>query len=231
VKPIAVIFTLPQRDLAVISAALSRGTVKVEVMIAEGRGVLASGTLQTIDNQIDMTTGTIKLKAVFPNQDQKLWPGQFVSTRVVVDTLVDASVVPTTAIRRGPSGTFVYGVGPDDRAVVRPVNVLMQDETRAVVGPGLEIGARVVTVGFAQLADKRPVQVVAGDQTVKPAAGAPGAATSETGPGPQVRAAEPGGHAPATPARKKDATREAAVSVSAPSSPDRSPPRCWPWRC
>jgi multidrug efflux system membrane fusion protein len=213
VKPIAVIFTLPQRDLAVISAALARGSVKVEVMIAEGRGVLASGTLQTIDNQIDMTTGTIKLKAVFPNQDQKLWPGQFVSTRVVVDTLVDASVVPTTAIRRGPSGTFVYGVGPDDRAVVRPVNVLMQDETRAVVGPGLEIGARVVTVGFAQLADKKPVQVVAGDQTVKPAAGAPpegGHKRDGSGSGKHERRNREDKGTGDTPARKKDATREAA---------------------
>jgi membrane fusion protein, multidrug efflux system len=173
VRPIAVIFTLPQRDLSVVSAALVHGSVKVEVLGADGGGVLAAGTLQTIDNQIDMTTGTIKLKAVFPNEDQKLWPGQFVSTRVVVDTLVDASVVPTTAIRRGPNGTFVYAVELDDRARVRPVNVLLQDETRAVIGKGIEIGARVVTVGFAQLADNRPVRIVAGDQTVKPAAPIP----------------------------------------------------------
>src|SRR5262249_24908547 len=86
VRPLAVIFTLPQRDLPAVSTALVRGKVKVEVLSAEGRGVMAGGTLQTIDNQIDMTTGTIKLKAVFPNEDQKLWPGQFVSTRVVVDT-------------------------------------------------------------------------------------------------------------------------------------------------
>jgi len=168
VRPIAVIFTLPQRDLPVVTAALARGGVKVEVMDAGGRGVLSSGTLQTTDNQIDMTTGTIKLKAVFPNDDQKLWPGQFVSTRVVVDILVDASVVPATAIRRGPSGTFVYAVGPDDRASVRPVNVVLQDETRAVIGKGVEIGAQVVTVGFAQLADNKPVRIVSADQPAQP---------------------------------------------------------------
>jgi multidrug efflux system membrane fusion protein len=211
VRPIAVIFTLPQRDLAVVSAALVRGGVKVEVLIAEGRAVLASGTLQTIDNQIDMTTGTIKLKAVFPNQDQKLWPGQFVSTRVVVDTLVDASVVPTTAIRRGPSGTFVYGVGPDDRAVVRPVSVLMQDEARAVIGKGVEIGSRVVTVGFAQLADKKAVRIVAGDQAVKPAATAPPeGAQKRDGSGKRERRQREDKGTTDAPVRKIDGTREAA---------------------
>jgi multidrug efflux system membrane fusion protein len=126
--------------------------------------VAASGTLQTIDNQIDMTTGTIKLKAVFENADQKLWPGQFVSTRVVIDTLTDARVVPAVAVRRGPNGTFVYVVGSDEKAAVRPVTVLLQDETRAVIGQEVEFGTRIVTVGFAQLADNKPVRIVAGDQ-------------------------------------------------------------------
>jgi multidrug efflux system membrane fusion protein len=167
VRPVGVIFTLPQRDLPVVSAALARGAVKVEVIGAAGRG--ATGTLQTIDNQIDVTTGTIKLKAVFANDDQKLWPGQFVSTRVVVDTLVDAHVVPTTAIRRGPNGTFVYVIGEDERAMVRPVNVVLQDELRAVIA-GVEIGSEVVTVGFAQLADNKPVKIVDGGQPAPSAA-------------------------------------------------------------
>jgi multidrug efflux system membrane fusion protein len=211
VRPIAVIFTLPQRDLAVVSTALARGNVKVEVLGADGAGVLAAGTLQTIDNQIDMTTGTIKLKAVFPNEDQKLWPGQFVSTRVVVDTLVDASVVPATAIRRGPNGTFVYAVGPDDLAVVRPVNVLLQDETHAVIARGLEIGSRVVTVGFAQLADNKPVRVVAGDQAVKPASStAPEGARKREGSGGHERRRRDDKGTFDTPARQKGGTREAA---------------------
>jgi multidrug efflux system membrane fusion protein len=164
VRPIAVIFTLPQRDLPVVSTALTRGNVKVEVLGAEGRDVVASGTLQTIDNQIDMTTGTIKLKAVFANEDQKLWPGQFVGTRVVIDTYTDARVVPAMAVRRGPNGTFVYVVGSDERASVRPVTVLLQDETRVVLGPEVEFGTQIVTVGFAQLADNKPVRIVAGDR-------------------------------------------------------------------
>src|SRR5262249_31998639 len=150
VRPIAVVFTLPQRDLSVVSTALGRGSVNVEVLSAEGRGVMSAGTLQTIDNQIDTTTGTIKLKAVVPNEDQKLWPGQCVSARVVVDTLADARVLPTAAIRRGPNGTFVYVAGSDAKAYVRPVRVLLQDETRAVVGEEVEFGTQVVTVGFAQ---------------------------------------------------------------------------------
>jgi membrane fusion protein, multidrug efflux system len=159
VTPIANVFTLPQRDLAIISKALSRGNVRVEALGDANNGVLARGTLQTIDNQIDITTGTIKLKAVFPNEDLQLWPGQFVSTRVVVDTLVDAKVLPASAIRRGPNGTFVYTVGPDSRASVQAVSVLLQDEARAVIGSGVEVGERVVTVGFAQLADGKRIQI------------------------------------------------------------------------
>jgi multidrug efflux system membrane fusion protein len=218
VRPIAVIFTLPQRDLPAVSAALLRGSVKVEVLSAEGRGVMAGGTLQTIDNQIDMTTGTIKLKAVFPNEDQQLWPGQFVSTRVVVNTLTDARVVPTAAIRRGPNGTFVYVVGPDEKASVRPVTVVLQDDARAVIGQEVEIGAHVVTVGFAQLADNKPVRVVAGNQpaasslttssTSQPAPKREPAGKRNGPPAKERRRREDKG-ASDTPARQTGGTREA----------------------
>jgi multidrug efflux system membrane fusion protein len=169
VRPIAVVFTLPQRDLPVVSAALARGSVRVEVL-ENGRSVVAVGTLQTLDNQIDVTTGTIKLKAVFANADDRLWPGQFVSTRVVVDRFLDAKVVPARAIRRGPSGTFVYAVGEDSRAAVQTVEVLLQDEARAVIGRGINVGSLVVTVGFAELADKKPVRIVAGEEPATPSA-------------------------------------------------------------
>jgi multidrug efflux system membrane fusion protein len=173
-QPIAVVFTLPQRDLTVVTAALARGPVRVEAMEQEGRGVLSRGTLQTIDNQIDVSTGTIKLKATFPNADLQLWPGQFISTRVVVDNLVDANVVPTPAVRRGPSGTFVYLVGPDQTVEVRPVKVVMQDEVRAVIGEGVEAGQRVVTVGFAQLANGKSV-TIQDSADAAPSAGGPAA--------------------------------------------------------
>jgi multidrug efflux system membrane fusion protein len=167
VRPISVVFTLPQRDLPVIAAALARGSVVVEVLDGD-HGVLAAGTLQTVDNQIDVTTGTIKLKAEFANADDKLWPGQFVSARVFVDKFVDATTVPATALRRGPAGTFVYVVDEDALAAVRPVEVLLEGETQAVIGKGVEAGSLVVTVGFAQLADKRPVHIVAGEPPAQP---------------------------------------------------------------
>jgi multidrug efflux system membrane fusion protein len=180
ITPISMLFTLPQRDLPVVASALARGNVAVEVMESEGGVVLARGTLQTIDNQIDLTTGTVKLKAEFPNLDQKLWPGQFATARVVVDTLVDAKVVPATAIRRGPSGTFVYVVGPDNLAVVQPVKVVLQDEARAVIAEGAEVGSRVVTVGFAQLSHRKPVQIVGGEEPAKlPGGGQDGARVGE----------------------------------------------------
>ncbi|MDX2203672.1 MAG: efflux RND transporter periplasmic adaptor subunit [Hyphomicrobiaceae bacterium] len=159
--PIAVVFTLPQRDLPVVNAALARGTVPVEVLEAGGKGVLAAGQLQTIDNQIDTTTGTIKLKAVLPNDTRVLWPGQFVSARVVVDTLKGVTVVPTPAVRRGPIGTFVYAVG-EGKAVLRSIEVVSQDETRAVVKGAIAPGDSVVTVGFAQLSDGRAVRISGG---------------------------------------------------------------------
>lgn len=158
-KPIAVLFTLPQRDLEVTTAALARGPVKVEIPDASRAGVIASGTLLSIDNQIDLSTGTIKLKATFPNDDLKLWPGQFVSIRVVVDMLVDAKVVPASAIRRGTAGNFVYVVGADRKAVVQPVDVVLQDEDVAVVSKGVDFAQSVVTQGFARLTDGKQVEV------------------------------------------------------------------------
>jgi multidrug efflux system membrane fusion protein len=207
IKPIAVLFTLPQRDLPAVSAALQRGGAKVEVLEAAGRSVSARGTLQTID----VTTGTIKLKAIFPNDDEKLWPGQFVSTRVEVDTIANAKVVPTPAIRRGPSGTYVYVIGPDNQAKVRTVTVIAEDEARAVIGSEVEAGERVVTVGFAQLTDGKPVAVSGADPTAGPVgAAAPGSERKGRGGGGKDRRqrAENGSTAPSgTPKGTKEAAQ------------------------
>lgn len=159
VMPIGVLFTLPQRDLDSTVTALARGAVAVEIPGPDGASLLARGTLQSIDNQIDVTTGTIKLKATFPNTDRKLWPGQFVSVRVVVETLADAKVVPASAIRRGISGNFVYVVGDDRKAVVKPVKIVLQNENIAVVGDGVDVDQQVVTEGFGRLTDGKPVVV------------------------------------------------------------------------
>ena len=91
--------------------------------------MLDTGELQVIDNQVDQTTGTIRLKADFPNKDLQLWPGQFVNVRLLLETLEQVVVVPTSAVQRGPEGTFVYVVGADNKVAVRPVTVAQQDET------------------------------------------------------------------------------------------------------
>ena len=106
-----------------------------------------------IDNQVDQTTGTVKLKAEFPNTNLQLWPGQFVNVRVLMDTLRQVVVVPTAAIQRGPNGTFVYVISDDSTVTVRPVMLAQQDDVQSVVGDGLQAGERVVTTGFARLTE------------------------------------------------------------------------------
>ncbi|MCZ8186871.1 MAG: efflux RND transporter periplasmic adaptor subunit [Beijerinckiaceae bacterium] len=160
VQPIAVVFTLPQRDLAVVPAALARGPVPVDVIDADGRSVIATGKLDVVDNQVDITTGTIRLKASFANEDARLWPGQFVSVRVRVGALAGARTVPTPALRRGPAGPFVYVIGEGEKVSARPVVTGPQDEERVVITRGLEPGERVVTAGFPRLSEGREVTVL-----------------------------------------------------------------------
>ena len=112
-----------------------------------------------IDNQVDQTTGTVKLKAEFPNADLQLWPGQFVNVRVLIDTLRQVVVVPTAAMQRGPNGAFVYVVKDDNTVTVRRVTMAQQDDVRAVVASGLQVGERVVTTGFARLTEGTQVTV------------------------------------------------------------------------
>lgn len=159
VKPISVVFTLPQRDFPIVSEAMRRGPTPVSVLDADGRGTIARGQLEVIDNQMDSTTGTFKLKAVFANDDTRLWPGQFVSTRVQVQQLAGVTVVPTPALRRGPDGPFVYLVTEGPKASVRRVKPLLQDEDIAVIAEGLSPGERVVTSGFGQLADGKDIAI------------------------------------------------------------------------
>ena len=111
--------------------------------------------LKVVDNQVDQTTGTIKLKAEFPNRDLQLWPGGFVNVRLLINTLADVVVAPTAAVQRGPNGTFVYVVGDDNKVAVRQVTLAQQDETQAVIDKGLDAGERVVTTGFARLTARR----------------------------------------------------------------------------
>jgi multidrug efflux system membrane fusion protein len=167
-EPIAVWFSLPQQQVVRVNTAAAAGPLGVEVFGTDGRTVVDSGTLLSIDNQVDATTGTVKLKAELPNGRRQLWPGQFVNVRLKVETLKNAMVIPTAAVQRGPAGTFSYVIGADNVVSARPVTVVQQTESDAVIGSGLAAGDRVVTTGFANLADGARVSIGSGDQTITP---------------------------------------------------------------
>jgi len=158
IKPISIVFTLPQQDLPRVNKAFAQGQLTVESLASDNATVTDRGKLQVVDNQIDQTTGTVKLKGEFPNNDLQLWPGQFVNVQLVIDTLKDAIVVPTAAVQRGPQGTFVYVVD-GDKVKIRQVKVKQQDDARAVIETGLASGERVVTSGFAQLTDGSSIAI------------------------------------------------------------------------
>ncbi|MBX9590787.1 MAG: efflux RND transporter periplasmic adaptor subunit [Hyphomonadaceae bacterium] len=160
-RPISVLFTLPQQQLVQVNKALAAGALAVEALDADGGLILDHGTLQVVDNQVDQSTGTVRMKAEFPNADLQLWPGQFVNVRLLVDTLQQVVVVPTPAVQRGPNGTFVYVLkkGEEDRVNLRPVTVTHQTEANAVIAKGLDSTERVVTTGFGRLKDGAEVAV------------------------------------------------------------------------
>jgi membrane fusion protein, multidrug efflux system len=158
-KPIAVTFNVPQQDLGQITAAFSKDPLPTEALRPDGDAVIDRGALRVIDNQVDQTTGTVKLKAEFPNENLQLWPGQFVNVRLLVDTLKDVVVIPTSAVQRGPNGTFVYAVKEDETVAMRPIEVQKQDENRTVVKSGLNTGERVVTTGFVRLNDGSKIAI------------------------------------------------------------------------
>jgi multidrug efflux system membrane fusion protein len=160
-KPIALVFNLPQQQLRAVTAALARGEVPIEARGGDGRTVLDKGTIQVIDNQVDQTTGTVKVKAIFPNADLQLWPGQFANVRVTTDTLKGAVVVPTAAVQRGPNGAFVYVVGAGAKVKMTPVTAGLQNEVLTVIESGLAPPADVVTTGFSRLSDGTVVGVSA----------------------------------------------------------------------
>jgi membrane fusion protein, multidrug efflux system len=165
IKPIAILFTLPQQQLSEVNKAAAKGKLSVEAMGADNTTVVDRGELQVVDNQVDPTTGTVKLKAQFPNPDLQIWPGQFINVRLLIDTLHQVIVVPTAALQRGPNGTFVYVVKEGDAVGVRNVTVAQQDDTEAVITNGLKADERVVTTGFARLADNTKITIGTGDAT------------------------------------------------------------------
>ncbi|MBV9634141.1 MAG: efflux RND transporter periplasmic adaptor subunit [Methylobacteriaceae bacterium] len=179
-QPIAMIFNLPQQQLGALNAAMAKAAVAVEALDADNTTVLDKGTIEVVDNQVDQTTGTVKVKATFANSDRHLWPGQFVNVRIFVATLPHAVVVPTAAVQRGPNGPYCYVVNEDGSVKLTLISVGRQDETSAVVKSGLEPPTLVVTTGFARLTDGAHVTMAPADQSGAPAAGAPPATGEAT---------------------------------------------------
>jgi membrane fusion protein, multidrug efflux system len=151
IKPADVIFTLPQGDLGPVREAMLKGPVDVLAFDQNNTEQLAHGRLLLIDNQIDQNTSTIRLKAEFPNTDERLWPGEFVHTHILVTTRKDAVVVPPVALQRGPDGVYVWVVKPDDTAEQRPVVALTVDESTAILSKGVTAGEQVVVDGQSRL--------------------------------------------------------------------------------
>jgi multidrug efflux system membrane fusion protein len=150
-QPIAVIFTLPEDQLPTVSEHMKNSTLMVEAYSRDDQTKLATGKLQTIDNQIDPTTGTAKLKAVFDNNDNRLWPNQFVNANLLLETRKNSTVLPTAAILRGPQGAFVYLAKPDKTVEARPVTISLTQGTITTVTAGLNPGDTVVTDGQDKL--------------------------------------------------------------------------------
>jgi multidrug efflux system membrane fusion protein len=173
-QPIAVLFTIPADNLPPVLKKLQAGIkLPVDAYDRDDRNKLASGSLLTVDNQIDPSTGTSRLKAVFPNTDNGLFPNQFVNCRLLLDTRHNVVIVPSPAIQRGPSGSYVYVVNSDQTVAMRPVTVGITEGNDVEVTNGLSGGAIVITDGQEKLQDGSKVDAKAPGATGAPAAPAP----------------------------------------------------------
>jgi membrane fusion protein, multidrug efflux system len=151
IKPSVAVFTLPQKDLGGVREAMLRGPVEVFAFDQDGKVQLAAGTLLLIDNVIDQATSTIRLKAQFPNNDDRLWPGEFVRVRAQVDTRGQAVTIPPPALQRGPQGLYAWVIKPDNTAEQRPLDAEMVGGDTVIVGKGLNPGEHVVVNGQYRL--------------------------------------------------------------------------------
>ena len=167
ISPVYVSFGLPEPMLPELRRYMARGTLRVEARPTNGDGSLATGTVTFIDNAVDQTTGTIKVKGTFPNTDRQLWPGQFVNVVVRLMTETEALVVPTLAVQTGPDGSYVYLVKPDQTVDLRPVTVARVVGDDTVIKEGLAPGDTVVTDGHLRLIPGTRISV-RGAEAAKP---------------------------------------------------------------
>ena len=168
-QPISVVFSLPEDNLQSVAQAMAQGPVEVAALSRDGKTEFDRGTLLLIDNQIDPTTGTIRLKATFPNPNNSLWPGQFLNVRLLLQTDRNVLTVPTAAVERGPNGLFTYVVKSDSTVEMRTVTVGQDTGTVAVIASGLSPGDRVVTAGQYRVQPGAPVQVATANSQMPPA--------------------------------------------------------------
>jgi membrane fusion protein, multidrug efflux system len=171
-QPTAVMFTLPAQTLDGVREALARGTVEVAAYDRDNLNLLSNGTLATIDNLIDQTTATYRLKAMFGNDDEKLWPGEFVNARLLLETRKNVVVIPPTAVQRGPRGLFTWVVKNDNTVEPRPIQTSATTGDQTIVTSGVSDGDRVVVDGQYKLQTNAPVTI-----TAPPTAGSQGNAT------------------------------------------------------
>jgi multidrug efflux system membrane fusion protein len=159
-KPISVLFTVPEDNLQAISKRLQAGAVlPATAYDRSGASKIATGALLTFDSQIDPTTGTIKLRAQFPNESESLYPNQFVNIQLLIDTHKDVTVMPTAGVQRGVPGTFVYVVNADSTVSVRPIQLGVTDGDRVEIRSGLSPGDRIVIDGADKLRDGAKINI------------------------------------------------------------------------
>jgi multidrug efflux system membrane fusion protein len=173
IEPISVLFTLPEDDFGVVNRQMTAGSLTVTASSRADNKVLGQGTVLLINNQIDPTTGTIELKATFPNKDHALWPGQFIDAQLLVETRHNAVTVPSAAIQRGPQGVYAYVIKPDNTVQMQPIKVSTANAGGpvALIESGLSGGEQVVVDGQLNLRPGASVKI-------NPAAAAPPAAAS-----------------------------------------------------
>jgi multidrug efflux system membrane fusion protein len=203
-QPIAVIFTLPEENLPTVAKHLHQGPLAVEAYNSNDQTRLATGTLLTIDNQIDQTTGTGRLKAMFNNQDNVLWPNQFVNVRLLLETHKDTTVVPSAAIQNGPQGSYVFVVKSDKTVEVKPVTVSFTQNNVASIASGLNPGEVVVMDGQDKLQAGSKVDPHAGgtsgNRNGQPSVGQSSSNQNQASPAqPSSGEASPGQTSPAQP--------------------------------
>ena len=159
IQPISVMFTLPEDEVPRMTEALDHGAVSVVALARDNGTILDEGTVALLDNQIDQTTGTIRVKATFPNAHQRLWPGEFVTARVLVQMHKQALTIPAAALQRGPDGMFAYVIDRNSTVSVRALKVTLLDESTVIIDSGLAAGERVVTSNLYRLQPGAAVRI------------------------------------------------------------------------